>query len=208
MKATPCGSLAQLYTLQDHMNLLSRPLLFSSPCLDIIPARASVIRTTPSAFDCLVSSGLSSPCPQPTPGWVTRKAHTDLLHSTHSLHTTGPGAPAMVSPFVFLSPMSRSPRNPHPSQGEMWQISHHSEYPTPVTFPVLLLHPSGTVWRLISATVSYIPRPLPENTLCKSSSGWLPLPVWGTYSLQSSAKTRTEHYHLNICMYIKQLWSC
>ena len=57
MKATPCGYLAQLYTLQDHMNLLSRSPLFSSPCLDITPARASVIRTTPSAFDCLVSSG-------------------------------------------------------------------------------------------------------------------------------------------------------
>ena len=155
MKATPCGYLAQLYTLQDHMNLLSRSPLFSSPCLDITPARASVIRTTPSAFDCLVSSGLSSPCPKPTPGWVTRKALMDLLHPTHSLHTTGPGAPAVVSPFVFLSPLSRSPRNPPPSQGETWQISYHSEHSTPSPFQCyffILLVLSGGWYQLLSAT--------------------------------------------------------
>lgn len=168
---------------------------------------------SPSAFDCSVSSGLSSPSPQPTPGWVTRKAHMDLL----PLHI------AYIPLVQGLQPRSHplsssalcSPGcggqiwedQKDPSQGKTWQISYHSEQPTRITFPVLLLHPSGTVWRLTSATISYIPHPLSENTLCKSSSGWLPLPVWGTYS-QSSAKTRTEHYHFNICIYIKQLWSC
>ena len=65
--------------------------------------------------------------------------------------------------------------------------------------------PSCVVWRVMSVTFI---TSLAWDPLCKSSSGRLPLTVFGTYSLEASPNTQTENYHFNTCIYIKQLWSC
>ena len=70
---------------------------------------------SPSAFDCSVSSRLSSPSPQPTPGWVTRKAQMDLL----PLHIAY--LPLVQGLQSWSHPLSSSAMCPPGCGGQIWE---------------------------------------------------------------------------------------